>query len=162
MIFETKTTQEVLDRYNFSFENFVSGPENQEAVNYTKQAVEDWPNGSRYPIVIQGGSGFGKTHLAIAFGREMLRKHRTHFIWIDPERYMARYHCAIDSGSLESFDKFLDNFSTYFFDDFTFLLNQTNAQRILIKKIYQLREQNKLLIFATDSSSLGSWTCRRM
>lgn len=135
----------------FTFENFVMGECNQLA-HAAAKAVADNPGRTRFnPMVIYGGTGLGKTHLAQAIGHEILRRDRgERIIYTTSERFSLDFVDSIQNHKSNEFNNFYRSATVLIVDDIQFFANKEATQDNFFHTFNALNQAGKQIILTSD------------
>ena len=135
----------------FTFENFVMGECNQLA-HAAAKAVADNPGRTRFnPMVIYGGTGLGKTHLAQAIGHEILRRDRgERIIYTTSERFSLDFVDSIQNHKSNEFNNFYRSATVLIVDDIQFFANKEATQDNFFHTFNALNQAGKQIIPTSD------------
>jgi chromosomal replication initiator protein len=92
---------------NYSFDNFVEGDSNRLARS-AGFAVANKPGGTAFnPLLIYGGVGLGKTHLAHAIGIEIKNKFEDKTVlYVSSEKFTHQFIDAVKNNTVNDFTHF--------------------------------------------------------
>src|SRR5678815_5502999 len=77
---------------NYTFDSFVEGDSNRVARRAGKTVAEKPGANSFNPLVIYGGVGLGKTHLAQAIGNDVKRNHSNRVVlYVSSEKFINQF-----------------------------------------------------------------------
>lgn len=136
---------------NYTFENFVEGSSNQLARS-AGIAVANNPGGTSFnPLVLYGGVGLGKTHLAQAIGNYV----KTHWkdkaiLYVSSEKFTNQFIDAVKAGSINNFMNFYQLIDILIVDDIQFFANKDRTQEIFFHTFNQLHQSGKQIILTSD------------
>jgi len=135
----------------FTFENFVMGECNQLA-HAAAKAVADNPGRTRFnPMVIYGGTGLGKTHLAQAIGHEIIRRDRgERIIYTTSERFSLDFVDSIQNHKSNEFNNFYRSAAVLIVDDIQFFANKEATQDNFFHTFNALNQAGKQIILTSD------------
>ncbi len=135
----------------FTFENFVMGECNQLA-HAAAKAVADNPGKTRFnPMVVYGGTGLGKTHLAQAIGHEILRRDRgERIIYTTSERFSLDFVDSIQNHKSNEFNNFYRSATVLIVDDIQFFANKEATQDNFFHTFNALNQAGKQIILTSD------------
>ena len=135
----------------FTLENFVMGEFNQLA-HAAAKAVADNPGKTRFnPMVIYGGTGLGKTHLAQAIGHEILRRDRgERIIYTTSERFSLDFVDSIQNHKSNEFNNFYRSATVLIVDDIQFFANKEATQDNFFHTFNALNQAGKQIILTSD------------
>ena len=135
----------------FTFENFVMGECNQFA-HAAAKAVAENPGKTRFnPMVIYGGTGLGKTHLAQAIGHEILQRGiGERIIYTTSERFSLDFVDSIQNQKTSEFNNFYRSATVLIVDDIQFFANKEATQDNFFHTFNALNQQGKQIILTSD------------
>ncbi len=142
-------TSNLNDQYSFA--NFVEGPNNQFA-KAAGQAVVEASNNSLYnPLVVYGGVGLGKTHLIHAVGRAFheLRPEKR-VMYVTSEKFTLDYINAIKENKTARFSKFYRSIDLLIVDDIQFFQKKVRTQEEFFHTFNELYMNGRRIILSTD------------
>jgi chromosomal replication initiator protein len=135
----------------FTFDNFITGDSNQLAYAAAK-AVADNPGGTRFnPLVIYGGVGLGKTHLAQAIGHAILAQ-RTDcsVVYTSSERFTYEFVNAIQHNKSQEFTNYYRSIDVLIVDDIQFFADKEKTQDNFFHTFNALHQGGKQIILTSD------------
>lgn len=136
--------------HKFTLENFVVGPTNNVAFA-AAQAVAADPGNAYNPLFLYGGTGVGKTHLMIAIGNSILKKH-PHFkiIYCSSDKFMNDYVAAIQGHSMGQFRSKYRSADVFLIDDIQFFSGREGTQEEFFHTFNELQSKNSQMVFTSD------------
>ncbi len=136
---------------NYLFSNYIQGDCNKMARS-AALAVAKKPGGTSFnPMIIYGGVGLGKTHLAHAIGNEIKTRFPNHnIIYITPEDFTNQIVKAIKDNNIEDFIRFHRNVDTIIIDDIQFLSGRKKSLEILFNIFNEFHQNGKQIILTSD------------
>ncbi len=138
---------------NYTFENFIEGPNNRLAVSAGKSIAKFLGNTSFNPLFIYGGVGLGKTHLANAIGIEVKRLHpEKNVLYVSTEKFTQQYTSAVVNNTRDDFIHFYQMIDVLIVDDVQFLAGKTGVQKVFFQIFNHLHLNKKQLIFTSDKA----------
>jgi chromosomal replication initiator protein len=138
---------------NYSFENFLEGDSNRLARS-AGLAVAAKPGGTSFnPLLIFGGVGLGKTHLAHAIGVEIKDKYpeRT-VLYISAEKFTQQYIESVKKNNRNDFIHFYQIIDVLIIDDVQFLSGKTGTQDVFFHIFNHLHQNGKQVILTSDKA----------
>lgn len=138
---------------NYSFENFIEGDCNRLARS-AGFAVAQKPGGTSFnPILIYGGVGLGKTHLAHAIGIEVKDKtpNKT-VLYVPADRFMHQFVDAVKNNSQNDFVHFYQMMDVLIIDDVQFFTGKEKTQDVFFHIFNHLHQNNRQLILTCDKA----------
>lgn len=135
----------------FTFDNFVTGECNQLGYAAAK-AVSENPGKTRFnPMVIYGGTGLGKTHLAQAIGHEILKRgNGERVIYTTSERFSLDFVDSIQNHKTHEFNNFYRSATVLIVDDIQFFANKEATQDNFFHTFNALNQAGKQIILTSD------------
>jgi chromosomal replication initiator protein len=137
--------------HNYSFENFVEGDCNRLARS-AGYAVANKPGGTAFnPLLIYGGVGLGKTHLAHAIGIEVKNKFPNKTVlYVSSEKFTQQFVDAIKNGDTNDFVHFYQMIDVLIIDDVQFFAGKEKTQDVFFTVFNHLHQTGKQIILTSD------------
>ena len=138
---------------NYSFDNFLEGDSNRLARS-AGMAVANKPGGTSFnPLLIFGGVGLGKTHLAHAIGVEIKDKYpeRT-VLYISAEKFTQQYIESVKKNTRNDFIHFYQLIDVLIIDDVQFLSGKSGTQDVFFHIFNNLHQNGKQVILTSDKA----------
>ena len=138
---------------NYSFDNFLEGDANRLARS-AGLAVSNKPGGTSFnPLLIFGGVGLGKTHLAHAIGVEIKDKYPDKTVlYISAEKFTQQYIESVKKNSRNDFIHFYQVIDILIIDDVQFLSGKSGTQDVFFHIFNHLHQNGKQLILTSDKA----------
>ena len=138
---------------NYSFDNFLEGDSNRLARS-AGFAVANKPGGTSFnPLLIFGGVGLGKTHLAHAIGVEIKDKHpEKTVLYISAEIFTQQYIDSVKRNTRNDFIHFYQLIDVLIIDDVQFLSGKTGTQDVFFHIFNYLHQNGKQVILTSDKA----------
>jgi chromosomal replication initiator protein len=135
----------------YKFDNFVKGESNQLACA-ASYAVANNPGGTTFnPLVIYGGSGLGKTHLAHSIGNHAYGEDKAkRVVYMTSERFTTEFVDAIQSDKLNEFSYFYRSLDLLIVDDIQFFSGKEKTQDSFFHTFNALYQLGKQLVLTSD------------
>jgi len=135
----------------FRFDNFVVGKFNQFAHAATV-AVAEAPGKTNYnPLLIYGGTGLGKTHLAQAIGhyvRDQFPDKRV--IYATSERFTSDFITSVSRGTIGEFTSLYRSADILLIDDIQFFSGKESTQEQFFHTFNDLFHCGKQVVLTSD------------
>lgn len=134
----------------YTFENFVVGPFNEEAYDGSLEVTKDL--GKLNPFFIYGGVGLGKTHLLHSMGNYLLKNSPDmRVLYVTAEKFMNDLVMAIRGGTTQEFRKdFREKIDVLMIDDIQFLIGKNGIQSELFHTLNHLIDHSKQIVLCSD------------
>jgi chromosomal replication initiator protein len=138
---------------SYNFENFLEGDSNRLGRS-AAQAVAAKPGGTSFnPLLIFGGVGLGKTHLAHAIGVEIKDKYQDKTVlYIAAEKFTQQYIEAVKKNTRNDFIHFYQLLDVLIIDDVQFLSGKTGTQDVFFHIFNHLHQNGKQVILTSDKA----------
>ena len=138
---------------SYNFENFLEGDSNRLARS-AALAVASKPGGTSFnPLLIFGGVGLGKTHLAHAIGVEIKEKYQDRTVlYIAAEKFTQQYIEAVKKNTRNDFIHFYQLLDVLIIDDVQFLSGKTGTQDVFFHIFNHLHQNGKQVVLTSDKA----------
>ncbi|HLU81025.1 MAG TPA: chromosomal replication initiator protein DnaA [Flavobacteriaceae bacterium] len=138
---------------NYSFDNFLEGDSNRLARS-AGMAVANKPGGTSFnPLLIFGGVGLGKTHLAHAIGVEVKDKYpEKTVLYISAEKFVQQYIDSVKKNNRNDFIHFYQIIDVLIVDDIQFLSGKAGSQDVFFHIFNHLHQNGKQVILTSDKA----------
>ncbi len=138
---------------NYNFENFLEGDSNRLARN-AGLAVANKPGGTSFnPLLIFGGVGLGKTHLAHAIGVDIKDKYpEKTVLYISAEKFTQQYIDSVKKNNRNDFIHFYQLIDVLIVDDVQFLSGKSGTQDVFFHIFNHLHQNGKQVILTSDKA----------
>lgn len=138
---------------NYNFENFLEGDSNRLARS-AGMAVANKPGGTSFnPLLIFGGVGLGKTHLAHAIGLEIKDKHPNKTVlYISAEKFTQQYIESVKKNTRNDFIHFYQLIDVLIIDDVQFLSGKSGTQDVFFHIFNHLHQNGKQVVLTSDKA----------
>lgn len=135
----------------YSFENFVEGDCNRLARS-AGYAVANKPGGTAFnPLLIYGGVGLGKTHLAHAIGIGIKNQFPNKTVlYVGSEKFAHQFIDAIKNGTTNDFIHFYQMIDVLIIDDVQFFSGKDKTQDVFFHIFNHLHQNGKQIILTSD------------
>ena len=138
---------------NYSFENFVEGDCNRLARS-AGYAVAEKPGGTAFnPLLIYGGVGLGKTHLAHAIGISIKNRlpNKT-VLYVSSEKFTHQFIDSVKNNSTNDFIHFYQMIDVLLIDDVQFFSGKEKTQDVFFHIFNHLHQTGKQLVLTSDKA----------
>jgi chromosomal replication initiator protein len=137
--------------HNYNFDNYIEGDCNRLARS-AGYAVAQKPAGTAFnPLVIWGGVGLGKTHLAQAVGNEIKKKFPNKTVlYVSSEKFTNQFIDALKNNAVNDFVHFYQLIDVLICDDIQFFANKQKTQDIFFHIFNHLHQSGKQLVLTSD------------
>jgi chromosomal replication initiator protein len=138
---------------NYSFENFIEGDCNRLARS-AGYAVAQKPGGTAFnPLLIYGGVGLGKTHIAHAIGLGIKKNHPDKTVlYVPAERFTQQFIEAVKNNTVGDFTQFYQMMDVLIIDDVQFLAGKEKTQDVFFHVFNHLHQSGRQLIITSDKA----------
>jgi len=134
-----------------SFENFITGPNNQLAYA-AAVAVANQPGTAYNPLFIHGGVGLGKTHLLQAICQRILQNDPSKQIYyVSCDAFMNQFIECVQAGRMSEFRERYRHVDVLVIDDIHFLANRERSQEEFFHTFNALYQSNRQIVLSSDS-----------
>jgi len=138
---------------NYNFENFIEGDSNRLARS-ASMAVSNKPGGTSFnPLLIYGGVGLGKTHLAQAIGVRIKERYpEKTVLYISAEKFTQQYIDSVKANTRNDFIHFYQMIDVLIVDDVQFLSGKSGTQDVFFHIFNHLHQNGKQVILTSDKA----------
>ncbi|MCB0429930.1 MAG: chromosomal replication initiator protein DnaA [Flavobacteriales bacterium] len=138
---------------NYSFENFVEGDCNRLARS-AGFAVANKPGGTAFnPLLIYGGVGLGKTHLAHAIGIRIKNNFPSKTVlYVSSEKFCHQFIDSVKNNSQNDFVHFYQMMDVLIIDDVQFLAGKEKTQDVFFHIFNHLHQNGKQIVLTADKA----------
>lgn len=138
---------------NYSFDNFLEGDSNRLARS-AGLAVSNKPGGTSFnPLLIFGGVGLGKTHLAHAIGVDIKDKYpEKTVLYISAEKFTQQYIESVKKNNRNDFIHFYQIIDVLIVDDIQLLSGKAGTQDVFFHIFNHLHQNGKQVILTSDKA----------
>ena len=138
---------------NYNFDNFLEGDSNRLARS-AGRAIANKPGGTSFnPLLVFGGVGLGKTHLAHAIGVEIKDKYpEKTVLYISAEKFTQQYIESVKKNTRNDFIHFYQIIDVLIIDDVQFLSGKSGTQDVFFHIFNHLHQNGKQVIITSDKA----------
>nr|WP_294905841.1 chromosomal replication initiator protein DnaA [uncultured Lacibacter sp.] len=138
---------------NYTFDSFIEGDCNRVARRAGKTVAEKPGATSFNPLVIYGGVGLGKTHLAQAVGNEVKRQHPNKVVlYVSSEKFINQFVDHSRNNAINDFIHFYQLVDVLIIDDVQFFSRAEKSQDAFFAIFNHLHQSGKQLILSSDKA----------
>jgi chromosomal replication initiator protein len=135
----------------YTFGNLIKGDCNQLAYNAGLSVACNPGATSFNPLVMYGGVGLGKTHLAQAIGNEVKKNHPRKFVLYVPcDLFITQFVEALRQGQVQEFTNYYNQADILIVDDVQFLAGKEKTQEHFFHIFNYLHQASKQIIMTSD------------
>ncbi len=136
---------------NYSFDTFIEGDSNRLARS-AGYAVAKKPGGTAFnPLLIYGGVGLGKTHLAHAIGIEIKKNHpQKTVLYVSSEKFTQQFIESVKNNNQNDFIHFYQMIDVLIIDDVQFFSGKDRTQDVFFHIFNHLHQSGKQLVLSSD------------
>jgi len=138
---------------NYSFDNFIEGDSNRLARS-AGYAVSAKPGGTAFnPLLIYGGVGLGKTHLAHAIGLEIKENHPNKTVlYVSAEKFTQQFTDSVRNNNQNDFVHFYQMIDVLIIDDVQFFAGKEKTQDVFFQIFNHLHQNGKQIVLTSDKA----------
>jgi len=135
----------------YTFDTFIEGDCNRLARS-AGFAVAKKPGITSFnPLMVYGGVGLGKTHLAHAIGNEIKRSLPEKFIlYVSSEKFINQFIKAVQNNEVQDFTNYYLQVDILIIDDVQFFAGKEKTQEIFFHIFNHLHQSGKQIIMTSD------------
>ncbi len=136
---------------NYTFDNFVEGDCNRLARS-AGFAVSKKPGGTSFnPLLLYGGNGLGKTHLAHSIGIEIKDRYpEKTVLYVSAEKFQQQFIEAVRTNNKNDFLHFYQMIDVLIVDDVHSFAGKEGTQSAFFEVFNHLHQHNKQVILTSD------------
>ena len=136
-----------------TFDNFVEGECNRLA-RASGYAVANKPGGTAFnPLLIYGGVGLGKTHLAHSIGLEIKDNFPNKTVlYVQSEKFAHQFIDAIKNNTTNDFVHFYQMVDVLIIDDVQFFTGKEKTQDVFFSIFNHLHQNGKQIVLTSDKA----------
>ena len=138
---------------NYSFDSFIEGDCNRLARS-AGYAVAEKPGGTAFnPLLIYGGVGLGKTHLAHAIGISIKNRFPNKTVlYVSSEKFTHQFIDSVINNSTNDFIHFYQMIDVLIIDDVQFFSGKEKTQDVFFHIFNHLHQTGKQLVLTSDKA----------
>ena len=135
----------------YTFDAFIEGDCNRVARRAGKTVAEKPGANSFNPLVVYGGVGLGKTHLAQAIGNEVKRLHPNKVVlYVSSEKFINQFQDHSRNNAINDFIHFYQLIDVLILDDVQFFARAEKSQDAFFAIFNHLHQSGKQLVLTSD------------
>jgi len=134
-----------------TFDNFIEGECNRLA-RASGYAVANKPGGTAFnPLLLYGGVGIGKTHLAQAIGIATKEFHPNKIVlYVQAEKFTHQFIDALKNNRINDFVHFYQMVDVLIIDDVQFFTGKEKTQDVFFSIFNHLHQNGKQIVLTSD------------
>ncbi len=137
----------------YTFDTFIEGKSNQLAVSAARTIAERPGKTAFNPILIYGGVGLGKTHLAQAVGNAVAAADPSKkVLYVPSEKFIQQYVDSFRQDKRNDFINFYQGVDVLIIDDVQFFSGKTGSQEVFFHIFNHLHQNGHQIILTADKS----------
>lgn len=148
-----KTTQELPHNLNprYTFDTFVEGECNNVAFAAGRAIAKNPGRTSFHPLVLYGGVGLGKTHLAHAIGNKILEHYpEKRVVYVSADQFANDFVASVRENEITQFTEQYYHLDVLIVDDIQFLCDKVKTQESFFHIFNHLHSAGKQMIMTSD------------
>ncbi len=141
---------ETQSKYEYTFENFITGSSNRFA-HAAAVNVAEHPGVNHNPLFIYGSSGLGKTHLLLAIYNQLIKNFPDkNIIYTSGEHFMNELIYYINKHNTRDFHDKYRQCDVLLVDDVHFIARGESTQEEFFHTFNALKNSGKQIVFSSD------------
>ena len=137
----------------YTFDSLIEGDCNRVARRAGKTVAEKPGANSFNPLVIYGGVGLGKTHLAQAIGNEVKKLHPGKVVlYVSSEKFINQFQDHSRNNAINDFIHFYQLIDVLIIDDVQFFARAERSQDAFFAIFNHLHQSGKQLVLTSDKA----------
>lgn len=148
-----KTTQKLPHNLNprYTFDTFVEGECNSVAFAAGRAIAKNPGRTSFHPLVLYGGVGLGKTHLAHAIGNKILEQYpEKRVVYVAADQFANDFVASVREQQITQFTEQYYDLDVLIVDDIQFLCDKVKTQESFFHIFNHLHSAGKQMIMTSD------------
>ncbi|HYE55918.1 MAG TPA: chromosomal replication initiator protein DnaA [Chitinophagaceae bacterium] len=138
---------------HYTFDSFIEGDCNRVARRAGRTVAEKPGANSFNPLVIYGGVGLGKTHLAQSIGNETKRMYPNKVVlYVSSEKFINQFQDHSRNNAINDFIHFYQLVDILIIDDVQFFNRAEKSQDAFFAIFNHLHQSGKQLVLTSDKS----------
>ena len=135
----------------YTFDEFIEGDGNRLARS-AAMAVAESPGETNYnPLLIYGGVGLGKTHLAQAIANHALRNQTTESVlYVSSDRFTSQFVRSVKNNSIADFSAYYRQADLLIVDDVQFFGGKEKTQEEFFHIFNDLHQHGRQIVLCAD------------
>ncbi len=135
----------------YTFDNYIEGDCNRLARS-AGYAIAKKPGITAFnPLVMYGGVGLGKTHLAQAIGNEIKANFQDKLVlYVTSDQFTTQFIEALRNNNVQNFTNFYLNVDVLIIDDIQFLAGKDKTQENFFHIFNRLHQSGRQIIMTSD------------
>lgn len=135
----------------YTFDSFVEGECNRLAYSACKAVAQNPGKSSFNPLVIYGGVGLGKTHLAHAAGNAIVARFPDlNVLYVTGELFISQFIECVKRSAVNEFMQLYYSIDVLIVDDLHQLVGKDSTQEVFFNIFNRLHQNNKQIILTID------------
>jgi chromosomal replication initiator protein len=137
----------------YTFESYIEGDCNRVARRAGKTVADKPGSNSFNPLVIYGGVGLGKTHLAQSIGNEVKKQHPNKVVlYVSSEKFINQFQDHSRNNAINDFIHFYQLIDVLVIDDVQFFARAEKSQDAFFAIFNHLHQSGKQLVLTSDKA----------
>lgn len=134
---------------NFTFDQFVTGKNNQLAYSICKETAGNLGESKNNPLFLYGSTGLGKTHLMQAVAHEILKQEKS-FYYFTSDKFITHLVSAIQQRKIDEFKDKIKKADLLIIDDVHVIAGKPKSSEEFLILFNDFISKNKQVILASD------------